>query len=297
MYGEVLAALLPPLNALRAFEAAARLLSSTRAAQELHVTQTAVSHQMRKLESHLGFPLFVRLPRRLILTMEGQAYARDLGRVFERIEDATAALAARPRREVLAVTSLPSFAARWLVPRLGRFARAHPQTDLRIIATERQVDFARESIDVGIRFGYGRYAGLRVEKLLDDEHFPVCSPALWKNRRRSLDLRRHQLLHDDSPEGWRRWLRAFAVAGVDAERGHIFTDASMMLQAAADGHGIALARRVLAERELARGRLVRPFAASLPSDQAYYLVTSPHTAELPKVRAFRTWLLEEIARL
>ncbi len=164
--------------------------------------------------------------------------------MFERIADATRALDTRPRRELLAVTSLPSFAARWLVPRLGAFAAAHPQIDLRLVATERPVDLARESVDVGIRFGYGRYPGLRVEKLADDEFFPVCCAAPAR-RGRALDLRRLPLLHDDSPDGWRRWLRATGRSDVDPERGHVFTDASMMLQAAIDGHGVAMARRAL----------------------------------------------------
>lgn len=155
---------LPPLNALRAFAAAARHLSFTRAAQELHVTQTAVSHQMRILEQHLGSALFLRLPRKLALTPEGLAYARELGQVFDRIADATAALRARPSRELLSVTTTQSVAARWLAPRLGRFIARHPNTDLRLVSTERFVDFAREPIDVGIRFGYGRYAGLRCER-------------------------------------------------------------------------------------------------------------------------------------
>jgi LysR family glycine cleavage system transcriptional activator len=300
---------LPPLNALRAFSAAARHLSFTRAAQELHVTQTAVSHQMRILEQHLGLPLFVRLPRRLTLTPEGQAYARELGHVFERVAQATAALRADPGREQLSLTTTQSVAARWLTPRLGRFIAGHPDTDLRLIATERFVDFAREPVDVGIRFGYGRYAGLRSEKVMDDELFPVCSPALLgggsaraagRRTRRALDLRRCVLLHDDSADGWRRWLRASAGvgigAGVDVGRGHTFTDANLTLQAAADGHGVALGRRVLVARDLASGLLVRPFAQSVPCEQAYYLVTSEHAADQPKVRRFRAWLLDEIAR-
>ena len=289
---------LPPLNALRTFEAAARCLSFTRAAQELHVTQTAVSHQMRILEAHLGARLFLRLPRRLALTAEGLAYARELGRVFERIGDATAALQAQPRREILAVTSLPSLAARWLIPRLGRFIDAHPLIDLRVVATERQVDFVRESVDIGIRWGYGRYAGLLSEKLAEDEYFPVCSPALVRGRGKLQpgDLQRHTLLHDDSPDGWRRWLRAARATNVDPERGHIFSDASMTLQLAAEGRGIALGRRMLVEGELARGRLVRPFALAVPSEPAYYLVSSPHAADLPRVRAFRAWLLQEVSR-
>ena len=288
---------LPPLNALRAFSAAARHLSFTRAAQELHVTQTAVSHQMRILEQHLGLPLFVRLPRRLALTSEGQAYARELAHVFERVAEATAALRASPGRELLSLTTTQSWAARWLTPRLGGFIARHPHTDLRLMSTERFVDFAREPVDVGIRFGYGRYAGLRCEKVMDDELFPVCSPGLLGKRRRGgLDLHRCTLLHDDSPDGWRRWLHAAGIAGVDVASGHTFSDANLTLQAAADGHGVALGRRVLVSGDLAAGRLLRAFARAVPCEQAYYLVTSEHAAELPKVRLFRAWLLDEIAR-
>src|SRR6266700_157043 len=296
MYGGAMSDALPPLNALRAFAAAARHLSFTRAAQELHVTQTAVSHQMRILEQHLGSALFLRMPRRLALTAEGLAYAREIGHVFDRIADATAALRARPSRELLSVTTTQSVAALWLTPRLGRFIARHPHTDLRLVSTERFVDFAREPIDVGIRFGYGRYAGLRCEKVMDDELYPVCSPALLAGRRRGgLDLRRCTLLHDDSPDGWRRWLRAAGVARVDVASGHTFTDANLTLQAAADGHGIALGRHALVQPDLAARRLVRPFARSVPCEQAYYLVTSEHAADLPKVRRFRAWLLDEIA--
>jgi LysR family glycine cleavage system transcriptional activator len=286
---------LPPLNALRSFEVAARQLSFTRAAQELHVTQTAVSHQIRVLESHLGVRLFLRLPRRLALTVEGQAYARELGSVFDRIADATLALQAQPRREVLTVTALPSLTARWLVPRLGRFLDAHPRIDLRLLATERTLDFVREAVDIGIRWGYGRWAGLSSEKLMDDECFPVCSPRLLRRRRMTLtDLQRQPLLHDDSPDGWRRWLRAAGAVGVDAEGGHVFNDANLTLQLAAEGRGVALGRRVLVEEDLASGRLVRPFALSIPSEPSYYLVSSPHTADLPRVRAFRAWLTGEL---
>ena len=289
---------LPPLNALRAFAVAARQMSFTRAAHELHVTQTAVSHQIRALEQHLGVALFVRQPRRLVLTEAGQAYARELGRVFERMADATATLRASPRRTLLSITTLPSLAARWLTPRLGRLLARHPEMDVRLVSTERFVDFAREPVDAAIRFGYGRYAGLTTEKLMDDELFPVCSPALLgrARRRRGIDLARATLLHDDSPDNWRRWLRAAGIAGVDADRGHTFNDANLTLQAAVDGHGVALGRRVLVLRDLAAGRLVRPFAVTVPCEPAYYLVTAEHATDLPKVRAFRAWLLDEIAR-
>jgi LysR family glycine cleavage system transcriptional activator len=294
MYGPAVNDQLPPLNSLRAFEAAARLLSFTRAAHELHVTQTAVSHQLRVLEAHLGVRLFLRLPRQLSLTPEGQAYARELGRLFDRIGDATAALRVRQPREILAVTCLPSFAARWLMPRLKRFLGAHPHLDLRLSSTERRVDFTREPMDVGVRWGFGHYPGLQVEKLLDDELFPVCSPRLL--RRRRLDLRRHRLLHDDSPDGWRQWLRAAEVRDVDPEPGCVFTDASLMLQAAVDGHGVALGRRSLVRRELAARRLCRPFALAIPTERAHYLVSSQHAAALPRVEAFRQWIFAEVAR-
>lgn len=287
---------LPPLNALRAFVAAARHASFTRAARELHVTQTAVSHQMRTLEAHLGVRLFLRLPRRLVLTPEGEAYAREVAPAFDRVGQATAALSASPRREILTVTTFPSFAARWLLPRLGRFFARRPQTDVRVISTERFVDFAREPVDVGLRYGYGRYAGLRVERLMGDELFPVCSPTLVRGRpRRRLDLRRCALLHDDSAEGWRRWLAAARMSGVDVDRGHTFTDANLTLQAAAAGLGVAIGRRALVDPDLRAGRLVRPFAVSVPADPAYYLVAAEQAAELPRVREFRSWLLEEIA--
>ncbi|HVR62847.1 MAG TPA: transcriptional regulator GcvA [Polyangia bacterium] len=288
---------LPPLNALRTFAVAARQRSFTRAAQELHVTQTAVSHQIRLLEEHLGVSLFLRLPRRLELTAEGEAYARELSPAFDRVADATAALKTRPRREILAVTTMPSLATCWLTPRLGDFIARHPRIDVRLISTERFIDFAREPMDVGIRFGYGRYAGLRSERLMEDELFPVCSPTLLRGpaRRRALDLRRHPLLHDDSTDNWRRWLRAARIGNVDPEQGHIFSDASLTLQAAAAGLGVAMGRRVLVEGELAAGRLVRPFALSVPCDPAYYLVTLDQTAALPRVRAFRAWVVSNAA--
>ena len=300
MYARRMAEALPPLNALRAFEAAARHLSFTRAAHELHVTQTAISHQMRLLEAHLGERLFLRLPRRLMLTAAGQAYARELAAVFDRIREATAGLHAEPGRELLTVTVVPSFGTLWLVPRLARWAAAAPRIDLRIVATERPLDFSREPVDVGIRFGYGRYPGLRAEKLIDDEWFPLCSPRLLRGRgrlRAPADLRRQVLLHDESPHAWRRWLRAFGAADLDADRGHVFSDASMMLQAAADGQGVAMGRGVLAARHLAARRLVRPFTGSLPSEQSYFLVASEQSADLPRVRAFRAWIVEEIAGL
>jgi LysR family glycine cleavage system transcriptional activator len=290
---------LPPLNAARAFEAAARHLSFTRAAAELFVTQAAISHQVKALEEHLGLKLFRRLPRRVLLTDEGQRYARALTDAFTRLADATARLHAPVQRRILTVSVLPSFAARWLVPRLGRFRAQHPNIDVRLAPQTEPADFAHDDVDIGIRFGLGRYPGLRTDRLLGDETFPVCSPRLCRGRRAlrsAADLRHHVLLHDERHDEWRAWLLAAGVTDVDATRGPIFTDASMLVQAAVEGQGVALARRVLAEEELARGNLVRPFALSLPSARAYFVVAPRATAEQPKNRVFRDWLLEEAAR-
>lgn len=290
---------LPPLNGLRAFEAAARHLSFTRAAGELNVTQTAISHQIRSLEERLGVRLFRRLPRGLVLTEEAQLYLPPIRDAFDQIAAATERLNREQTGGVLTVSMLPSFAARWLVPRLGRFRAAHPDIDLRITASVELVDFARDDVDVAIRRGLGNYPGLWVRRLFGESFYPVCTPALIEGPhglRRPDDLRHHTLLHDDDTSGWRLWLEIAGVDGVDANRGPIFSDSGMLLQAAVEGHGVALGRSVLVSADLEAGRLVRPFEElSMPFRVAYYFVC-PHTqAERPKVRAFRDWLLQEAA--
>jgi LysR family transcriptional regulator, glycine cleavage system transcriptional activator len=288
---------LPPLNALRAFEAAARHLSFTRAAQELHVTQTAVSHQIKALEERLGVRLFRRLPRGLLLTEEAQRLLPPVRDAFDQIAAATERLVAVGSGGRLTVSVLPSFAAKWLVPRLGRFRAAHPDLDLRISAASELVDFARDDVDVGIRMGRGVYPGLRVERLFGEALVPVCSPLLREGPhplRRPEDLRHHVLLHDDDDyTGWELWLRLAGVPDVPARRGPVFTDSAMVVQAAAEGQGVALARRVLAAGDLAAGRLIQPFDVSIPHDLAYYLVCPEATADQPKIAAFRSWLLAE----
>lgn len=287
---------LPPLNALRAFEAAARHLSFTRAAAELHVTQAAISHQVKALEVHLGRPLFRRLNRALLLTEDAQMYGGGLREAFDMIDAATTRLQAGDSRGVLTVSVLPSFAAKWLVPRLGRFRAAHPGIDVRLAPSTELVDFARDDVDIGIRAGAGHYPGLRTVRLLAEDMFPVCAPALIDGEpplHEPADLRRHTLLHDDGYAAWGLWLRAAGASAVEAEQGPIFLDASMALLAAAAGQGVALARGELAAGDLADGRLVRPFALSLPAEFAYYVVCPEGYAERPKVRAFREWLLAE----
>ncbi|HEY5701165.1 MAG TPA: transcriptional regulator GcvA, partial [Gammaproteobacteria bacterium] len=229
---------LPPLNALRAFEAAARHLSFTRAAAELHVTQAAVSHQVKSLEDYLGIKLFRRFNRSLLLTDEGQAYLPTMTRAFDLMNDATARLVKKDPSGPLTVSVLPSFAARWLVPRLGRFRRAHPEVDLRIDPAADLAYFGRGDVDIGIRYGRGDYPGLRADRLMAEDIFPVCSPALLAGEHPlddPEDLAYHTLLHDDGHGDWRTWLLAAQVERVDPNRGTVFTDSSMLIEAAKRG--------------------------------------------------------------
>jgi len=287
---------LPPLNGLRAFEAAARHLSFTRAAEELHVTQTAISHQIKALEERLGVRLFRRLPRGLVLTDEAQLFLPPIRAAFDQIAAATERLTKDQGGGVLTVSALPSFAAKWLVPRIGRFRAACPDIEMRVSASSQLVDFARDDVDVAIRVGRGEYPGLRTERLFGDTLFPVCSPTLLDGPSPLAapeDLRHHTLLSGDEYPGWAKWLEHAGVSGIEVPRGPLFDDSSMVLQAAIEGHGVALARGVLAADDLAAGRLVKPFELSLPFHLAYFLVCPEATAERPKIRAFREWLLEE----
>ncbi len=290
---------LPPLNALRAFEAAARHRSFTRGAAELHVTQAAVSHQVKALEDHLGLKLFTRSERGLVLTERGEEYYRAARDTFDRLDDATARLLARDGRQTLTVTTLPSFATRWLVPRLGRFRDAHPQIDVRLAPDVELVDLERGDVDIAIRYGKGDYPRMRSDRLLEEEVYPVCSPRLLAGSKplgAPADLRFHVLLHADSHDDWSAWLHGAGVTDVDPTRGPMFFDSSMLLEAAIAGQGVALGRSVLAAAELASGRLVRPFEARQAADFAYYLVTPLATAERPKIVAFRAWMLTEVIR-
>lgn len=289
----------PPLRALRAFEAAARLLSFTEAAEELHVTQAAVSLQIKHLEELLGIQLFRRLNRRLVLTEEGQIYLPEIREGLEHLAAATARMARRHRQGHLTVSVLPSFASRWLIPRLWRFHQAHPDIQVRISAFEWMVDFDKEDVDLAVRYGSGSWPGLAAELLFHEKVFPVCSPELIRGDTpldEPADLARFTLLHDDySREDWRAWLNAAGVRDADPEKGMSFSHSSLMLQAAERGLGVALGRSPLVRDELERGTLVAPFDLSLPGEFAYYVVYPPHTAEYPRIRAFRDWLLEEAA--
>ncbi len=298
---------LPPLNALRAFEAAGRHLSFTKAAEELHVTPAAVSHQVKALEDTLGVKLFRRLTRGLLLTDAGQALLPGLGKGFDGLAGAVECLSGLEDGGVLTVSVLQSLAAKWLVPRLDRFHEAHPDMDLRVSSTTRLVDFARDDVDLAIRYGLGRWPGLRADLLMTEELFPVCSPALIEGPhplKEPDDLRHHTLLHDESwkvvfigafPE-WGAWLETAGVRDVDATHGPGMSPSAMVVQAAIDGQGVALGRSVLVEADLAEGRLVKPFELTIPLDYAYYLVCPESAAERPKVAAFRQWIMAETGR-
>ena len=298
---------LPPLNSLRAFEAAARHLSFTKAAEELHVTPAAISHQIKALEEQLGVPLFRRLTRALRLTQAGQSALPPMRDGFDKLADAVDLLRAHEESGAITVSLDPSFAAKWLVPRLDRLRAAHPDLDVRLDATDKLVDFQRDNVDLAIRYGGGNYPGLEAERLLSEEIFPVCSPKLLEGPEplaQPGDLRHHTLIHlewdseDVTAPTWRMWLLAAGIHDIDFTRGPVFSMTTLALQAAIEGLGVALASSFLVADDLAAGRLVVPFDLSVcdPLDFAYHVVVPKRTADLPKVVAFKTWLLDEIAR-
>jgi LysR family transcriptional regulator, glycine cleavage system transcriptional activator len=286
---------LPPLNALKAFEAVARSESFTRAAEELCVTKGAVSHQVKALEASLGIKLFVRERQRLILTETGRDYLAVVRDALDRIADATQRLVGRQTSGALTVSTSPDFAAKWLVHRLDRFGEAHPEIDLRVSATLHHVDFAREDVDLAIRHGDGNWAGLGAVRLCSERLFPVCSPRLVSGRNRitkAADLLKFPLLRLDDWKTWSRWFEAAGVSNPVAH-GPVLDQASMLIDAAVDGHGIALARTMLAAWDLLNGRLVRPIDVCLRIPKTYWIVCPKATAGLPKITLFREWLLAQ----
>lgn len=288
---------LPSLTGLRAFEAAARHLSFTKAAEELNVTQTAISHQIKRLEDELGLRLFVRQNRTLTLTAEARDYLPGIRAAFQDLRLATERLKRKENANVLTVSTITSFATKWLVPRLSRFQELHPSIDVRVTTSTALVDFARDGVDVGIRYGRGHWQGLRADWLLADELFPVCSPALLKGDpplRKPEDLAHHTLLHTthDMEDDWRVWLTAAGLpANLSRQPGLTFDLQFMTVQAAIDGLGVAIGRTAIVESDIAKGRLVVPFEMTLPIDAGYYLVCPHAAADTPKIAAFREWLV------
>jgi LysR family transcriptional regulator, glycine cleavage system transcriptional activator len=310
---------LPPLNALKAFEAAARHLSVKKAAIELNVTPAAVSHQIRMLEDYLGVQLFHRYNRALELTDAARASLPKLREGFDCLVQAVERLRSHVSGGVLTVSAAPSFAARWLMPRLHRFIAAHPEVDVRVSARMRRVsvdgkgDVAERATveawlddsDIAILYGRGNYPSLWVRKLLDLTLAPICSPQLLQGEhplKTPADLAHHMLLHDDTGDlydnepFWDVWLREAGVTGVDARRGPHFSHAVLAFEAAIDAVGVVASMPVLAAEDLATGRLVTPFDLRVPLASSYYLVCHETAATRPAVALFRDWLLEEAAR-
>ena len=290
---------LPSLNGLRAFEAAARHLSFTRAAAELHVTQTAISHQIRRLEEQLGLRLFERRNRALKLTQHGETYLPAVRAAFADLRQATERLTRRGRDDLLTVSTVASLAAKWLLPRVAQFQETHPHIEVRISASTHLVDFRREEIDMAIRYGRGHWPGLRADWLMAEDIFPVCSPALLRGAKplqRPEDLAHHTLLHATiSREDWQLWLTAAGLpTDIALRRGLNFDQSFMAIQAAIDGLGVALGRTPYVEADLAQGRLVMPFDVKLPVEAGFYVVAPQATAEEAKIALFRDFLLASV---
>jgi LysR family transcriptional regulator, glycine cleavage system transcriptional activator len=287
---------LPSLNGLRAFEAAARHLNFTRAAEELNVTQAAVSHQIKGLEERLAQPLFRRLNRKLLLTDAGQTLLAPMSQALSIMADAVAHLEDDTGPGVLTISTLDSIAANWLVPRLGQFRTAHPDIEVRIAIADDLEDFTSGGVDLALRYGRGDYPGLHVSPMMTEELFPVCSPAMLEGGpplNAPADLRHYTLFHDDMSEGWPEW---FAAAGISAEgftHAPIFPHFHLVVRSTIIGDGVGLGRSQLVSDDLASGRLIKPFEISVPSSWAYYIVCAPTHANRPKVKIFREWALEQ----
>ena len=288
---------LPPLNALRAFEAAARLGSISRAADEIHVTHGAISHQVKALEEFLGVPLLARQGRGIAPTPAGKRLAERAGAALDQIAEVAAAIARIDDPGRLTISTLPSLATRWLMPRIGSFMEAHPELEVNLHTSQSLVDFARDGVDVAIRFGRGSWPGVRQERLMSEEYLAVCSPAINGGvlPKRPEDLRKYRLLRSDS-ELWVPWFRAAGLEWPEPTKVSVIDDSSMLLVAAAAGQGIALARRSLAKADLAAGTLVQLFGISVAAESAHWLVWPPHAEDYPKVRAFRAWAKRQARR-
>jgi LysR family glycine cleavage system transcriptional activator len=288
---------------LRAFEASARLLSFVKTAEELHVTPAAVSHQVKRLEEYLGVQLFRRLPRGLLLAETGQVLSSELREVFQRLDKVIERVLESDTRGALTISVAPMFAIKWLVPRLQEFDALHPDIDVRISSNLGVVDFQRDAFDAAIRLGQGHYPGLETVKLFDESVTPMCSPHLLNGLDQlnsPADLCRHVLLHDDSmgfdpaAPTWETWLREAGAQSVDTSRGPHFSQPDHALQAAIDGAGVVLGWWYLASDDIAAGRLVQPFAHTIPLGSAFYLVYPAAYTDRPKIVDFRDWLIREM---
>lgn len=288
---------IPPLNSLRAFESAARQLSFTKAADELFVTQAAVSHQIKSLENFLSIKLFHRKNRSLLLTEEGQSYFHDLRNIFVDIQDATQRLVAMGAKGAITIATPPSFASQWLVPRLHKFSAKHSDIDVRIKAVDADDGFLDDSVDIAVFYGKGNWPSYYCTKLLSEFLTPMCSPLLLQkgNPLSSLkDLSLHTLLHDNTRAAWKNWLKNFDVKHVNVNQGPIFSHTMLVLQTACMGQGIALSDTVLAKPEIDSGRLICPFKERVESKLSYYIVCKESQAEQTKIKVFSEWMLAQV---
>jgi LysR family glycine cleavage system transcriptional activator len=283
---------LPPLLSVRAFEACARHLSFQEAASELHVTPSAVSHQVRSLEAFLGVELFKRNHRGVTLTMDGRSYLKKLGDAFDHIAMATADVRQKKLCGKFVLGATSAFISRWILPRLDRFMSAYPRIDLKLEALGGPVDFQKQSLDMAIAIGPKEWAGLRADRIMSTPLFTLCNPHLREKLKTPKDLKGRTLLHYDQGEEWGRWLKAAGV-DMDASSGPRFNDCNLLLQAAVEGHGVALSFTGLAERELTSGQLVKPFDLQVLPTAWYYVISPESSADLPKPAAVRNWILKE----
>ena len=295
---------LPPMTALRAFEAAARLSSFSEAAAELHVTPGAISQQIKQLEHTLDIDLFIRRNRQVQLTEPGRLLYPQLNQAFEQIHQAIESVIQLDKNQPLTITAPPAFIAKWLIPRLDSFNTAHPEINVRIDASMRLIDFDHEDIDIGIRLSTELDPSLDSTHLMSLEIAPVCSPALLQSEPKlesPTQLKHFTLLHYEVGHGqqawadWDMWLAAMDITGIDTNQGMYFTQPDMLIQAAIEGQGVALVVMEMAEYDIRRGRLVKPFDLSMPIRFSYYLVCAKHKAQRRNIQAFKQWIIEQAA--
>ena len=290
---------LPPLNSLKAFEAAARNLSFTKAAEELFVTQAAISHQIKLLEEHLSIKLFMRRNRSLLLTEEGQSYYLDIKDIFAHLYEATEKLLTRGAKGSISIALTPSFAIQWLIPRLSEFSKVHPDIDVKIKAVDFEENSLTDDVDVAIYYGMGSWPNVQADKLHTEFFIPVCSPLLLAGEHPiqiPADLKHHTLLHDMTRNNWNEWIKQANLKDINVNQGPIFSHSSMVLQAAIHGQGVALGHNILAKPEIESGRLITPFNQVLLSKKAYYLVCREAQIDSAKINTFRNWLLDEVKK-
>ena len=286
---------LPPLNSLKSFEAAGRLLSFTRAANELSVTQAAVSHQIKVIEDFLGLSLFIRYPRKLALTEQGRLLLPDVIEAFDKVSNAIGAISQEPSSKMISVRLAPSFAAKWLSPRLKYFWLQHPEIDLCLYHAHPAVEFDREQIDIAVTYGKGDWPGVVADPILSLDFYPVCTPAFMSNDRplsNINNLRYYSLLHDANYECWSDWLKLAGLEQINANKGTIIDDTNVLIQAAVDGQGVALGSSTFVQELLDSGKLIKPFDITLVNEFAYYVVCPEAHLKNPSVQAFKDWLLD-----